>query len=530
MTVPYYTRFSGSRVSALTVLVLVVFASTSVYATGLERLLMPGRVIEGHAEVEKDCVVCHDASSDQASASLCMSCHEDVSADRETRSGFHGRFPAAQEKECVVCHTDHEGRDADIVAIDAGLFDHRWTDFPLTGAHGRASCGSCHASAEKFREAATGCVGCHQQDDVHDGGLGETCDSCHASANWKDSTFEHGTTGYVLSGGHARAACGDCHRGNNYASTPRNCAACHAIDDVHSGSNGNDCQDCHSTATWRGIGFDHATTGFALIDGHDGLQCNDCHSREGYKDRFDGGCVDCHAMDDDHQGRNGKECDSCHQITAWTDTLFDHADTGFALVQAHVGLNCTACHKDAAMDVVSEACGDCHAVDDSHGAQLGEQCGQCHSQTTWRAGLRFDHDLTSFPLNGLHATVACGECHASNLFHDAATECSGCHQDDDPHKGALGENCGQCHNSNAWTTTTFDHDAHTSFPLRDAHANLGCADCHRDASARAADVPSTCGGCHATDDVHQGQFGAQCSQCHSESSFEDVETLSRRSP
>jgi hypothetical protein len=43
-------------------------------------------------------------------------------------------------------------------------------------------------------------------------------------------------------------------------------------------------------------------------------------------------------------------------------------------------------------------------------------------------------------------------------------------------------------------------------------------------------VPSTCGGCHATDDVHQGQFGAQCSQCHSESSFEDVETLSRRSP
>ena len=62
------------------------------FASGLETLLMPGRVIEGHAEIEKDCNACHDTRSEQATAQLCTSCHEDIGIDRKGSKGFHGRF------------------------------------------------------------------------------------------------------------------------------------------------------------------------------------------------------------------------------------------------------------------------------------------------------------------------------------------------------------------------------------------------------------------------------------------------------
>ncbi|MGI9233229.1 MAG: cytochrome c3 family protein [Woeseiaceae bacterium] len=180
------------------------------------------------------------------------------------------------------------------------------------------------------------------------------------------------------------------------------------------------------------------------------------------------------------------------------------------------------------MDAVPDSCGACHTVDDSHAGQLGKDCLQCHSQQAWRQMIRFDHDLTTFPLTGLHATVACAACHASNRFHDAEKDCASCHGDNDVHEGALGNECGSCHNSNDWAMTSFDHNQHTNFVLDGGHEHLACVDCHRDPTASATDVPSSCGGCHVTDDVHQGQFGLQCEQCHSTTSFEDVESLGGR--
>ena len=499
-------------------------------ASGLEKLLMPGRVIEGHADIEEDCEACHDRSSDRAVAELCTSCHEEVGADRTSRTGFHGRFDPARQNECIVCHTDHEGRDADIVAINAGLFDHRWTDFVLTGAHLVASCESCHLPEEGWSEAPAECVDCHRDDDAHRGGLGAECQDCHTSADWQNTTFDHSQTDYPLTGGHVDVACNDCHRDNNFLPTPQRCSSCHAVDDVHAGSNGDICSDCHSTSTWSGIRFDHDTTGFSLSGGHDRLQCTDCHKREDFKDAFIEACRDCHVVDDDHQGRNGNECESCHQPTVWPDTSFIHAATGFELAGAHVELACSTCHKEATMGQVEASCGDCHAIDDSHSGQLGNNCAACHEQTAWLPVTGFDHDLTGFPLTGLHSTVACGECHASNRFHDAASSCVACHAEDDPHGESLGDDCTSCHNTGNWTLTAFDHDLHTTFPLDGGHEVLACNACHSDASASAADVPSNCGGCHASDDVHNDQFGSRCDQCHSTSTWSDVDSLSGRRP
>ena len=492
---------------------------------GLEKLVMPGRVIQGHAEIEGDCAACHDVQSDLPQAALCIDCHEDVGDDRVQRTGFHGLFDAAQQRECVVCHTDHEGRGADIVPVNGGIFDHNFSDFPLLAAHLSVSCTDCHAPGEKHRTADNTCAGCHASDDVHDGTLGADCASCHNESSWAATGFDHNTVGYRLTGEHASVACIDCHRGNAYEGTPTQCVSCHAVDDVHGGGNGTACHDCHTTSTWKSIGFDHLQeTGFALTEGHGGLNCQDCHTREDFKDGLTSDCVSCHLGEDDHAGRNGRECETCHVASSWHDSLFDHAKTDFALHDSHASLHCSACHKQSTTEELPLSCKGCHSLDDSHGGQMVDDCAACHGQVEWHANIVFDHDLSSFPLTGMHAAAACGSCHASNQFKDAAEDCMGCHADDDVHAGSLGNDCAACHTSNEWAVAVFDHHQ-TGFPLEGAHSSVACNDCHRDSGADVANVPSTCGGCHQTDDVHVGQFGLRCGTCHNSTDFSDVDRL-----
>ena len=511
----------------IALLATLTFAETAAaQVPGFEKLVMPGRVIQGHAEVEGDCGACHDTQSDLPQAVLCVECHEDVGDDRENGFGFHGTFVAAQVSECVVCHTDHEGRDADIVPVDAGLFDHQFSDFPLEGRHASVDCSGCHAVTEKHREAPTDCVGCHQEDDVHDGELGTVCADCHSQDTWSDAGFDHSTVGYDLTGQHSDVECVDCHRGNVFEGTPTQCMSCHSVDDVHAGSNGTACHECHSTATWSTIGFDHfGETGFALDDGHGGLNCQDCHTRDDFKDGLTSDCASCHLNEDDHQGKNGTDCAQCHVATDWSDSRFDHAETSFELHDSHADLACAACHQESVEVELPLTCGGCHALDDSHGGQLGEDCASCHNESAWHASVAFDHDLAGFPLTGMHAAVACGNCHESNLFHDAPEDCAGCHIEDDVHEGSLGEACGDCHTPNDWAVATFDHNTQTDFPLTGAHAATGCSDCHRDDSADLSDVPSTCGGCHQSDDVHQGQLGLECGECHNTTIFSEIDRL-----
>lgn len=503
---------------------LLMLGSTA--SAQLEKLVMPGRVIAGHAEIEGDCAACHNVQSDLPQATLCISCHIEVGEDRQTTSGFHGRYDTAQRNDCVVCHTDHEGRDADIVPVDAGIFDHGFTDFVLGGAHINASCGDCHTADAAYRDAASQCGSCHADDDVHGGSLGDTCDDCHNDTAWPRTTFDHSATSYPLTGQHQTTACIDCHRSNQFGGTPSDCSSCHAVDDVHAGENGQNCRNCHSTETWQQIGFDHSLeTGFMLLDGHAGLACSDCHTRTDFKDGLDGNCNACHAGEDDHQGRNGSDCASCHSPVRWAETSFDHDETGFSLQDAHGELTCSACHKASTVAEVEKDCGSCHFLDDSHDEQLGNDCGSCHQQSSWLPAAGFDHDLSNYPLTGMHATAACGTCHQSGNFHDAPTDCATCHASDDIHRGGLGSDCNACHTSNDWTGSIFDHSAQTSFALDGAHANLECTTCHSNSEVGMSVIPSTCGGCHRSDDVHDNQFGARCNQCHDSISFSDVERL-----
>jgi hypothetical protein len=164
-------------------------------------------------------------------------------------------------------------------------------------------------------------------------------------------------------------------------------------------------------------------------------------------------------------------------------------------------------------------CKSCHAADDPHAGKMGDDCQRCHSDKSWRDKVRFDHDLTNFPLVGLHATVACELCHADKRYKGAPTACLDCHKANDVHKQALGQRCETCHNPNDWRLWTFDHDTQTHFRLQGAHVGLQCAACHFRPLLAGTHLPGECVDCHRGEDVHNGQFGRDCARCHDSTSF-----------
>jgi hypothetical protein len=504
---------------------MIPLSSQAQLPRALERLVMPGPVSGAHAQYESECASCHVRFERQSQRQLCLDCHKAIADDLAAGAGFHSKSPDVGGKECATCHTEHEGRAADIVKLDRKKFDHRLTDFALTGKHSAVECDACHAAGKPLHPLAAECVSCHRKDDRHHGNLGETCADCHADTGWKDVRFDHtAKTGYELTGSHAPLACASCHAEERYAETPKTCVGCHREDDKHAGKNGRECRDCHTTGKWTDVKFDHfARSGFALRGGHAGLACESCHEGNKLEVKLPKDCYGCHADVDSHAGSNGRQCDDCHRATQWSDVSFDHArDTKFALRGAHAALDCQTCHVQPAKVVaLSQDCASCHADDDPHRGQLGKACASCHGDVEWKTNVRFDHDFARFPLVGKHRAVECNDCHATPAFHDANKECIECHADKDVHEGRFSKDCASCHDPSTWTHWVFDHAKQARFPLDGAHAALGCRSCHRDPlpADGVIRLPQTCGGCHRKDDVHDGEFGERCEQCHGTESF-----------
>src|SRR4051794_17705092 len=90
-----------------------------------------------------------------------------------------------------------------------------------------------------------------------------------------------------------------------------------------------------------------------------------------------------------------------------------------------------------------------------HGS-MNIACANCHTSINWqplRAALEFDHNReTAYPLKGMHATVACRQCHANMIFKEASTRCADCHAD--LHRRQLGAKCEDCHSVKGWALKT----------------------------------------------------------------------------
>ena len=507
---------------------LVLGAPASSLAVDLEKLVMPGEVIRGHADIEAKCGKCHVPFRVEAQNALCLDCHTEVANDLGESTGFHGRAPGAAESDCRRCHTEHKGRESDVIELDREVFDHDFTDYPLRGGHLRAVCEHCHALGQKYRKASDECGECHGRDDVHDGKLGTRCGECHVERSWSETRFDHGTTRFSLDGKHRDVDCALCHPGEWYKNTARDCHGCHRLNDAHLGRFGPDCETCHSAESWKPSRFDHdRSTKFALEGRHRVAACEACHSQGILERKLSSLCIDCHRADDEHRGRNGPNCERCHGESSWEAEIFDHDRlTKFPLRGAHRTVKCQRCHVGTLyQEPLDQTCHACHESDDVHRRQEGTACERCHNESEWTDRVFFDHDLTRFPLLGLHAVSACEQCHVTPRFKDAEISCIGCHEGEDVHLQRLGPACEQCHNPNGWSFWRFDHAAQTDYPLRGAHADLVCHACHRATLASEIDLPRHCEGCHARDDVHSGAFGRSCERCHRDSSWDEIEMI-----
>lgn len=503
----------------------ILLAVAPASAIDFEKLVMPGAVIEAHADTEANCAACHARLRKVDQRSLCLECHTEVAADLAAHSGFHSRAPGASAADCRECHPDHRGREADVVGLDPAGFDHDFTDYPLRGAHLRIPCDGCHAGASRHREAPSDCYSCHRDDDAHDGKLGTKCGDCHVEERWPTAQFDHARTRFPLEGGHAEVACGLCHPAQRFEHTARDCNTCHQRDDAHRGRFGAACESCHVSDDWKTLRFDHARdTRFALRGAHRNLDCESCHAG-GLEREISGDCVSCHRADDAHRGRNGPRCDRCHGEDDWEAETFDHDRmTDFPLRGAHTDVSCERCHTGPVGERTPEtSCVSCHGLDDVHGGQEGESCGACHSENTWLREIFFEHDITRFPLLGIHAVTACEQCHVTPRFHDAPSDCVACHSIEDVHLRRLGPDCELCHNPNGWDRWRFDHGSQTSFELHGAHGDLTCDRCHSVPVKNSIELSASCIGCHAKDDRHRGAFGRDCGTCHRDESWSEIE-------
>lgn len=456
---------------------------------------------------------------------------------------------------------------------------------PLSNAHtnleGISNCTQCHESGEEISGAK--CLNCHieikneisSKHGFHFANSSSTCIACHTEHLGKDakttkfdeSGFDHGKTGFALSGAHQPLKCEQCHDSRNIrnpdvrkvlASNPHKtfqglnpqCVSCH--NDRHSGTVGDQCQSCHGTKSWSPpLVFDHKNTKFVLAGKHQQVVCAKCHSGLAVKSAtrpilfatksFED-CTPCHASP---HGRKfaDKTCRSCHVAAGWSVVAsFDHSTTRFSLVGKHATVTCEKCHtqmNSATNKAVSFAtksfndCAPCHNT--PHNPKFnGRECKTCHTPSAWGTLVveRFDHTLTNYILEGKHTSVVCEKCHKASLaaqfsrrFLLPHKRCTDCHED--YHNGQFtakfANNCAECHTVKGFAPSTYSIQKHQSslFALTGAHIATPCEECHKKERQQVQLFHFSnfrCESCH--EDFHKGQFRQQmaehsCAECHS---------------
>jgi Cytochrome c7 and related cytochrome c len=471
-----------------------------------------------HEKVQ--CTQCHVKPVFTDVGKNCQDCHTDI----------HQRQMGTN---CADCHTVQGWK----IAVQQ-VKEHQ-NRFPLLGAHAAVQCEDCHkgAAVGQFQGLSTACISCHQKDlqqTVTMGGsvpnhiaaqFPTTCETCHNFDSWLGATVNHAAPpiNFPLTNGHANVACESCHVGGNYnlqiVATDCGHAGCHlttwqqTTNPAHTAAPTvfpiATCSNCHNTVSWQNANFNHSTTGFPLANSHQMAPagrvaaCTDCHINNNYNlttQATDCGNAGCHLNTNYGGGWQGT-----------TNPVHSAAGTPFAAA------NCSNCHNTVSF-----------------------------------LSATFDHSTTGWPLLGSHQMApagrvnACTDCHVNNNynFSSANTDCYGCHQaawNSTPSFGGNVPNhitagfptslCSQCHDTVAWTNSTFNH-ASTGFPLQSSHQIApagkvtGCDQCHKGNYSSLAIQPTDCGNsqCHLTtwqqtnNPTHSAAgapfAAANCSTCH----------------
>ena len=484
--------------------------------------LSPGDLTEVHAHLEgiSNCTKCHSLGN-KVTNEKCLDCHTEISARLKENAGYHASKDVAG-KACVSCHSDHHGRNFEIIRFDKDQFNHNLTGYKLEGAHAKAACTDCHkpanirdAGIRKKKYTYLGlnrqCTPCHE--DYHQSTLGTSCDKCHGMEAFKPAgKFSHDKANFVLTGQHKEVACERCHpvtsrndkQFRQFTGIPfKECSSCH--EDSHQGRFGPSCSDCHTTTSFFAVKgmehFDHARTGFPLENQHAKLACSSCHKKRFTTPLKHEKCTDCH--EDYHEGefvREGevRSCADCHTTKGFKQARFtidQHNAGSFVLKGSHLATPCFECHKTNdkwRFRSIGTRCSECHQ--DVHYPEISENfypdaaCESCHNEEMWN-DITFDHDKTVFPLTGKHKNQSCRSCHFQGedpssmvqKFSSLDSTCIACH--DDQHFGQFQVDgitaCSRCHITEEWKIDPFDHDQKTAFKLEGKHAEIPCSDCHK---------------------------------------------------
>ncbi len=515
-------------------LVTAVLTALVVGAFGLARggmLFSPGELnaksgaelggVSSHAGLSNNCSACHAAFWQKANmADRCVLCHTDVSAQLQEQTSLHGIiYKASPGLLCRKCHPDHQGAQAPLTVLQDFQFPHQATGYSLAAHQKRSdassfTCRDCHVNGyTTFNQAI--CSNCHAQIKAdfmqsHLKTYGDNCLGCHDGVDTYGHTFNHDTVAFKLTGKHVQVTCDKCHQNDHMLAdlraTPTGCQGCHIKANPHSDRLGTDCGACHKTEGWSPAAFNHNLSAFRLFGMHVNAACESCHVNNIFKGTPTD-CFSCHAKDDKHNGVFGTACGQCHLATGWLPSIFDHSLLTFQLTGKHVDVACNNCHLNNTFKGTPTTCVACHLKANPHSARLGNDCGGCHTTAGWSPAT-INHNLTAFPLTGMHVQVACSACHINNVFLGTPTSCYACHKKDDNHKGLFGTDCGACHRTSGWLPAFFNH---TGFPLTGGHAGLSCTSCH--SSGVFVGLSTACASCHNAPANHTG-FGSNCASCH----------------
>jgi len=420
------------------------------------------------------------------------------------------------------------------VASARSDFNHNKTGFPLTGAHARVQCETCHAGGV-FKGTATDCAGCHTvgrrvvapaKSNSHIITTA-SCETCHTNA----VTFLGARYNHI---GVLPKTCLTCHNGRTAPGKPNN----HIATSLS-------CDSCHRTSSWLPAGFDHAPP----LD-----NCDTCHKAGGKAK----GVPANHVV-----VAPGQACDACHKsgFTTFLGAFFDHTSQNTTV--------CTTCHVAGTygaktkptghIPTGSANCDTCHVGTGyvsfagstmNHNAVTTIVCSTCHNGAY--VSQKGTLGLGALPKNSGHiatGTKECGDCHLGRssflggLFDHAtaspavAGRCNSCHDgikalgktNTATHNGTSAQ-CDTCHtNTQGYTTFAGAVFNHVNV------ANI-CGTCHLGQSAGVKTktqnhIPTTgnaCDSCHGTSNnytsfvatgmtnakIHNSSTWTTCLTCH----------------
>jgi Cytochrome c7 and related cytochrome c len=509
-----------------------------------------------HMPTTESCESCHGTSfvnwnfakfDHTQTTAACLTCHKNnqtmplsgalIVDKMHGPNSMHITNPDKTTDDCQSCHTT-------VTFVPANAFDHGQmtsTDckdchngttktskanplkFNLTPPHVKisptAKCTDCHTSFTTWKTAlfdhsvltpGDKCSSCHDgivatgmptTGNGHIKTAGADCASCHNNfVTWRPAVMDHTVV--------ASLTCFTCHDGKIaiFAGKLTTRGPNHIL------PGRNDCESCHTTATWKTV-FDHsAVVGQACFSCHNGTAATGKLSLSGF-----------HVTTSD-------TCETCHVTTLWTAVAFSHADPKVAAA------GCATCHSGT----TKVSTGFLTTKSSAH-VVTALPCETCHTSTvTWK-GVIFDHVAAKVVIGAgkcftCHdGTKAIGKLTITGKHIPSSTTCDACHKNftkfkpvviADTHLAAAATPCLTCHNGTDATgklTKTGKHMASSnlcqSCHVTTAWKPVATALLHADATVMAAKCSSCHNGVDATGKL-TGPTGkhipvtTECSNCH----------------